>query len=81
MLREMSSLTGVSRKEYGAPMSEEVIMKDFKKKSTELIVLSTDQQLRALKIKINTELERRITEAEKKYYKGGYTLNKPSYKS
>ena len=51
-------------------------MKNFTKRSTDLIKSCTDQELRTLKIKINKEFEQRITDSEKKYFKGGYKLNK-----
>lgn len=70
MLREMSSLTGVSRKEYGAPMSKEVIMKDFRKITTELIKNASEQELRMLKIKVEREMNERMGIAEAKYLKG-----------
>jgi hypothetical protein len=62
-------------------MSEEVIMKDFRKITTDLIKNASEPELRMLKIKVEREMNERMEAAEKKYLKGGYTLNKPRYKS
>jgi hypothetical protein len=51
-------------------MSEEVIMRDFTKKSNELIKKCSEQELIILKHKVNREMNERMGIAEKKYLKG-----------
>ena len=58
-------------------MSKEVIMRDFKKITTELLDKLTEQELIIMKFKIEREMNKRVGIAEDKYLKGDkYKLHK-----
>jgi len=55
-------------------MSEEVIMKNFRALTTELVATATDTELRMLKIKVEREMNERMGIYEDKYLKGKHKL-------